>query len=154
MNKNKNLIVHQCLLVLNETFFGDADSGKTRFKAAYFPVGAALFLRCNDASHQRPCDKGRAIFKAKGCTACHAYGRRLTGPDLKGVTQRRTVKWMEQQILHPEIMTKQDPISRALMAEYALQMSNQGLTSDEATAVIEHLKWLDDSTGVVQQAAK
>ena len=98
--------------------------------------------------------KGRAIFKAKGCTACHAYGRRLTGPDLKGVTQRRTVKWMEQQILHPEIMTKQDPISRALMAEYALQMSNQGLTSDEATAVIEHLKWLDDSTAVVQQAAK
>jgi cytochrome c551/c552 len=99
-------------------------------------------------------EKGRAIFKAKGCTACHAYGRRLTGPDLKGVTQRRTVKWMEQQILHPEIMTKQDPISRALMAEYALQMSNQGLTSDEATAVIEHLKWLDDSTAVVQQAAK
>jgi len=98
--------------------------------------------------------KGEAIFRAKGCTACHAYGKRLTGPDLKGVTERRTAKWMEQQILHPEIMTKQDPISRELMAKYALQMSNQGLTQDEALSVIEYLKRLDDSTAVAMQAAK
>ena len=98
--------------------------------------------------------KGEALFKAKGCTACHAYGKRLTCPDLKGVTMRRTAKWMEQQILHPEIMTKQDPIARALFAEYALQMSNQGLTQDEALSVIERLKWLDDSSGVSLQVAK
>jgi cytochrome c551/c552 len=98
--------------------------------------------------------KGEALFRGKGCTACHAYGQRLTGPDLKGVTERRTAKWMEQQILHPEIMTKQDPISRALMAEYALQMSNQGLTPDEAASVIEYLKRLDDSSAVALQVAK
>jgi cytochrome c551/c552 len=97
-------------------------------------------------------ERGRAIFRAKGCTACHAYGQRLTGPDLKGVTRRRTARWMEQQILHPEIMTKQDPIAQALMEEYALRMSNQGLTPEEAAAVIEHLKWLDDSTSVSQVA--
>ena len=98
--------------------------------------------------------KGEALFRAKGCTACHAYGKRLTGPDLKGVTERRTSKWMEQQILHPEVMTKQDPISRELMAKYALQMSNQGLKPEEATQVIEYLKWLDDSSAVALQAAK
>lgn len=99
-------------------------------------------------------EKGKALFKVKGCTACHAYGKRLTGPDLKGVTERRTVKWMEQQILHPEVMTKQDPISRELMSQYALQMSNQGLTADEATSVIEYLKRLDDSSAVALQAAR
>ena len=98
--------------------------------------------------------KGEALFRSKGCTACHSYGKRLTGPDLKGVTLRRTAEWMEQQILHPEIMTKQDPISRALMAEYALQMSNQGLTKDEAQSVIEYFKRLDDSSAVAVQAAK
>jgi cytochrome c551/c552 len=89
-------------------------------------------------------EKGEGLFKEKGCTACHAYGKRLTGPDLKGVTRRRTQPWMEKQILHPEIMTKEDPISRAMMGEYSLQMANQGLTPDEAKSVIEYFKKLDE----------
>ena len=101
-------------------------------RAGDSPVAAALAI------------KGEALFKAKGCTACHAYGKRLTGPDLKGVTRRRTAQWMESQILHPEVMIKQDPIARALFAEYNLQMANQGLVPDEAKSVIEYFKKLDD----------
>jgi len=101
-------------------------------RAGDAPVAAAL------------AEKGEPLFKEKGCTACHAYGKRLTGPDLKGVTRRRTHQWMEKQILHPEIMTKEDPIARKMMAEYNLQMANQGLTSDEANAVIEYFKKLDE----------
>ncbi len=85
-------------------------------------------------------EAGEKLFQAKGCSACHAFGKRLSCPDLNGVTMRRTAAWMEQQILHPEIMTKQDPISHQLFGEYALQMPNQGLTPDEAKAVIEFLK--------------
>jgi cytochrome c551/c552 len=101
-------------------------------RAGDSPVAAALAVQ------------GENIFKTKGCTACHAYGKRLTGPDLKGVTRRRTSQWMEKQILHPEIMTKEDPISRKMMAEYNLQMANQGLTPDEARSVIEYFKKLDE----------
>ena len=86
---------------------------------------------------------GERVFQTKGCTACHGWGQRMSGPDLQGVTMRRTAQWMEQQILHPEVMTKEDPISHALMAEFSLQMSNQGLTPDEARAVIEYLKHRD-----------
>ncbi len=86
---------------------------------------------------------GEQLFQKKGCSACHAFGRRLNCPDLKGVTSRRTAEWMENQILHPEVMTKQDPISRQLMGQYALQMPNQGLTQDEARAVIEFFKKKD-----------
>jgi mono/diheme cytochrome c family protein len=83
---------------------------------------------------------GEQLFKDKGCSACHAFGHKLTGPDLDGVTMRRTAQWMENQILHPEVMTKEDPISHGLLAQYAVQMPNQKLTPDEARSVIEYLK--------------
>ena len=84
--------------------------------------------------------KGEALFSSKGCTVCHGFGRRITCPDLNGVTMRRTQQWMAHQILHPEIMTKQDPIAHQLFVQYSLQMTNQGLRPEEAHAVIEFLK--------------
>ena len=93
-------------------------------------------------------ERGRGLFKTKGCSACHAFGRKVTCPDLKGVTMRRTSEWMQHQILHPEIMTKEDPISHQLLATYNLQMPNQGLNEEEARAVIEFFKFEDDSLGV------
>jgi cytochrome c551/c552 len=84
--------------------------------------------------------QGEALFKSKGCSACHAFGTKLSCPDLNGVTMRRTAEWMKHQILHPEVMTKSDPISRGLFAQYSLQMPNQKLTDAEADAVIEFLK--------------
>lgn len=86
---------------------------------------------------------GERLFREKGCSACHAFGARLSGPDLKGVTMRRTALWMEHQILEPEVMVKEDPISRGLFAQYALQMTNLHLAPAEAKAVIEHLKHMD-----------
>ena len=92
-------------------------------------------------------EQGQALFKSKGCTACHGFGVKLTCPDMKGVSMRRTTAWMEQQILHPEVMTKQDPIAHDLYAKFALQMPNQGLTPEQATAVIEYLKHRDHEAG-------
>jgi len=92
-------------------------------------------------------EQGEQLFKTKGCSACHTFGKRATGPDLAGVTMRRTAQWMENQILHPEVMTKEDPISHGLMGVFALQMPNQGLTPDEAKAVIEYFKHLDQEAG-------
>jgi cytochrome c551/c552 len=86
---------------------------------------------------------GEKLFSTKGCTACHAWGRKMTGPDLKGVTTRRTAAWMENQILHPDVMTKTDPISHGMFAQFALQMPKQGLTPEEAKQVIEYLKKRD-----------
>ena len=86
---------------------------------------------------------GQQLFQTKGCSACHTFGQKLTGPDLAGVTHRRTAAWMEHQILHPEIMTKEDPISHELFAKFALQMPNQGLTPDQAAAVVEFFKHKD-----------
>ena len=99
-------------------------------------------------------EKGEGLFSTKGCTACHAQGRRLTGPDLAGVSMRRTQAWLEHQILDPATMAQEDPISRELMAKHALQMPNQKLTADEAKAVIEFLKHHDQEAGLAPVAAK
>jgi mono/diheme cytochrome c family protein len=88
-------------------------------------------------------EPGEKLFREKGCSACHAFGVRMSGPDLKGVSMRRTAEWMEHQILEPEVMVKEDPIARGLFAQYALQMTNQHLTPAEAKAVIEYLKHQD-----------
>jgi hypothetical protein len=90
--------------------------------------------------------KGEALFTAKGCTVCHGFGKKITCPDLNAVTMRRTASWMEHQILHPEIMVKDDPITRQLRTQYALPMTNQGLKTDEARAVIEFLKHKNKET--------
>lgn len=82
---------------------------------------------------------GEQLFKNKACVTCHAVGERKQGPDLSGVANRRTERWMKKQILDPEWMLKNDPIARELMAEYALQMANQHLTEAEANAVIQYL---------------
>ncbi len=84
--------------------------------------------------------QGEGLFQTKGCSACHGFGKRISCPDLDGVATRRTALWMEHQILHPEKMTKEDPIAHQLFAQFSLQMPNQGLTLDQTRAVIEFLK--------------
>lgn len=95
---------------------------------------------------ERLAERGREIFKQKGCTACHAFGKLLTGPDLRGVSARRSARWMEMQILHPDIMLQEDPITIALYNQYMVRMANQWLTPLEARCVIEFLKWVDEDS--------
>jgi cytochrome c551/c552 len=90
---------------------------------------------------------GEKLFSSKGCTVCHGFGKKVTCPDLAGVSMRRTARWMEEQILHPEVMVKEDRIAAELKAQYAIPMTNQGLTPDQAKAVIEFLKRKDREAG-------
>jgi cytochrome c551/c552 len=99
-------------------------------------------------------EAGKDLFSNKGCTACHAFGKKMSGPDLAGVSMRRTAQWMENQILHPERMVKEDPIARELFAKHALQMPNQGLTPEQARWVIEYLKHQDREAAEKQSSDK
>ncbi len=75
--------------------------------------------------------KGEAVFAAKGCGACHAFGTKVVGPDLMGVGDRRSIPWMERMIRHPEEMTKKDPVARELFKTTLVQMSNQQVSDEE-----------------------
>ncbi len=97
-------------------------------------------------------EKGEEAFKSKGCSACHTIGKgKLTGPDLAGVTQRRKLEWIQNQILHPEEMLEKDPIAKELLATYLIRMPNQGVTPGEAQAIIMYLREKDSEAKVVPQ---
>jgi len=109
-----------------------APGGKSKYdegpRAGASPVNAALAAN------------GQKLFTSKGCVTCHAFGRKVVGPDLKGIANDRSAEWMTQQIMHPEVMIKSDPISMQLLAQYKVPMTNQKVTADEAKALVEYIK--------------
>lgn len=123
--------------------------------AATLPANLDQGPRAGESAYDEAKAKaGETLFQTKGCSACHAFGKRVTGPDLAGVSMRRTALWIENQILHPDLMVKQDPVARGLFAQFALQMPNQGLTPEEAQAIIEYFKHKDHEAGEGREAGK
>ena len=84
---------------------------------------------------------GEALFTAKGCNACHTIGGGdLVGPDLAGVTERRTEEWLTKWLTAPDQMLTSDPDAQAMLAQYNnVPMPNLGLTPDEVAALIAYM---------------
>ena len=94
---------------------------------------------------QNMADEGKAIFSIK-CTACHKISKRLIGPALVGVTERRSPEWIMNMILDPEKMVAEDPIAKKLLAEYIAPMANQSLTEQEARKILEYFRTKTSAT--------
>ncbi len=88
--------------------------------------------------------QGKEIFEAK-CTACHKLEEKYIGPALKGVTERRKPEWIMNMILAPEKMIQEDPTARQLAGETGAIMANQGLTKEQARAVLEYFRSIDNN---------
>ena len=87
-------------------------------------------------------EEGKSLYDAK-CMACHIMGKKSVGPDLEGVTKRRSPEWIMNMILNPEEMTKQDVTAQALLKEYYTQMTFQNLTQQEARSLLEYFRNTD-----------
>lgn len=69
--------------------------------------------------------------------------RKLIGPAMTGIYERRSPEWVMNLLLNPTEMLKQDPIAKALLKEYNnVMMLNQNLSQDEARAISEYLRTL------------
>jgi|TARA_B110000285_G_scaffold77343_1_gene89059 cytochrome c len=87
-------------------------------------------------------EKGKATFNQK-CTACHMANRKLIGPAMKGIYERRSPEWVMNMLLNPAEMLKKDPVAIALLKEYNnIMMLNQNLTNEEARSISEYLRTL------------
>lgn len=82
---------------------------------------------------------GKTTFEGK-CTACHKMGEKYVGPALGEVTTRRTPAFIMNMILNPQEMVERHPVAKQLLAEHMTFMANQGLTVEEARAVVEYLR--------------
>ena len=84
---------------------------------------------------------GESLFTSRGCTACHTIGSgRLVGPDLAGVTQRRPDAFVIGMIVNPDSMLANNDDAKALLGEYYTPMTNQGVTVEDAEALLAFLK--------------
>ena len=85
---------------------------------------------------------GVDLFRSR-CSACHTIGEGdKLGPDLAGVTARRSHAWLVRWLKEPDKMiAEKDPIAVALKKQYRnLPMPNLGLSGVDAEALIEHMK--------------
>ncbi len=101
------------------------------------PVTEAVELPATideDLAHE-----GQEEFEMK-CAACHHMGERFVGPALGDVTSRRSPAFIMNMILNPQQMVEQHPVGKELLAQYMSFMPNQGVTREDARAILEYLR--------------
>lgn len=106
-------------------------------------IGPIKSLEVNDNIDAAMATKGAELFKNM-CSACHKMDKKFIGPALSGVTERRSPEWIMNMILNPEQMIKEDPIAKKLLVESNMAvMANQGLSEEEARAILEYFRQYD-----------
>ena len=106
-------------------------------------VGPIKELKLDPTIDQQLAQEGQTVFE-QYCTACHKIEDRFVGPPLKEITTRRSPEWIMNMILNPEVMVKEDPIAKQLLAEYLSPMANQNLTEAQARSILEYFRTLSE----------
>ena len=105
-------------------------------------VGPVESLDLPDEIDQELAATGEAKFN-QICIACHQVEKRMIGPAMAGVMERRSPEWVMNMMLNPDGMLKEDPIAKALLKEYNnMIMTNQNLSQEDARALLEYLRTL------------
>ena len=88
--------------------------------------------------------KGKLEFESK-CLACHSMGQgKKLGPDLAGVTKRRTDDWLARWLKSPEKMLETDADAKVLLQQSNnVPMPNQNLSDAEIKQYIKFFHWID-----------
>lgn len=98
------------------------------------------FLLTGLLFQQATAQDGATLYKT--CVACHTIGGGKTiGPDLKGITKRRTNEWLVQFIQSSTAMVKAgDPDAVAVFKEYNnIPMPDNALTVDQINKILAHI---------------
>jgi nitrite reductase (NO-forming) len=76
------------------------------------------------------------------CLACHGIGTGdKLGPDLAGVTTRRTDAWLRAWLASPTTMLATDDTAKALLARYRVPMPDQGLDARAIDQLLRYFHW-------------
>ncbi|GAB4203078.1 MAG: hypothetical protein Fur0023_09600 [Bacteroidia bacterium] len=84
---------------------------------------------------------GAAIFK-QNCGMCHKLGTRLVGPDLTGVTQRRSKEWLHKFIKSSQSLVKSgDKDAVAIFNEFGQTiMPDQNVTDAQIDDILKYIE--------------
>ena len=109
-------------------------AGRAAAQQGSLPVDAAAAKR------------GQSLFQNRGCVGCHSIGQgKRAGPDLAGVTQRRSLEWLRRWLANPTPMFDTDSTAKALLAEFNnTRMPNLRLKADEVDALLHYIQQESD----------
>ena len=117
-------------------------AGKIAVDLSNTGIGPISSMKFDAKIDDKLVEAGAAAFKQK-CTACHMSERKLIGPAMKGIYERRNPAWVMNMILNPTEMLQKDPTAISLLKEYNnVMMLNQNLTKDETRAIAEYFRSL------------
>jgi cbb3-type cytochrome oxidase cytochrome c subunit len=117
-------------------------------KLAWYAVALSLALGSSFAYAQQSgapdpalAKRGKSVYGSRGCEGCHSIGKgRRAGPDLAGVTERRSEEWLKKWLKDPNAMFDSDSTAKALLAEAkGVKMPNLKLSDSDIDALISYL---------------
>lgn len=86
--------------------------------------------------------EGKELFKTN-CSACHKLDERYVGPAQRDLVERRSPEYIMNMILNPAEMLEKHPEAKKMLAEFMTPMPNQNLSREEARAVLEYFRYVD-----------
>jgi cytochrome c2 len=112
----------------------------TLLQCLFLAIAALLAVTPLRAQDNPDLKRGKSVFASKGCGVCHAIGKKLAGPDLAGVTARRSNEWLTRWLKETDVMLETDSTAMALLKDYkGLKMPKQPLTDQDVAAVIAYI---------------
>ena len=87
--------------------------------------------------------QGKEVYEAK-CTACHKPTERYIGPASNDILDRRSPTYIMNMIMNPDEMTKKHPEGIKMMQEYMAPMPYQNVTVEQARAIVEYFRTLEE----------
>jgi nitrite reductase (NO-forming) len=135
--------------IMVDHHFANASQGAIGIIEAGMKAEEAAHEHHNMSASAAPTDpealQAKTNFESK-CVACHAIsggaGAKI-GPDLLGVTKRRTPDWITKFLRSPEEMLAKDPTAKALLDKYKVPMPNQNLSEAEIRGYLKYFGFLD-----------
>jgi len=104
------------------------------------PLARALPSLVGGPTPQGEVEQGRTNFQTL-CAACHTIGGgRLVGPDLQGVSERRSEQWIIRFVQHSqELVAAGDPDALAVFEEFnRIPMPDQPLSDEQIRGIIAY----------------
>lgn len=95
---------------------------------------------------------GSTLFK-QNCGMCHKLGTRLVGPDLTGVTQRRTKEWLHKFIKSSQSLVKSgDKDANTIFNEFGQTiMPDQNVTDDQIDNILKYIEENSSTSTATQE---
>ncbi len=142
------LIPEDGAYIMVDHHFANASQGALGLISTAAKTPAAELEHHNIPATSTPTDPdtvaGKLAFESK-CLACHSVGQgKKLGPDVLGVTKRRSDAWLTSWLRAPEKMLETDADAKAMLKEYNnLPMPNQSLADKEIAQYLKYFHWID-----------